>query len=84
MDSGSCGALDSRNKSCAVMSDAVSSFITPLTQMMRSRSSRLKMSNTRSPRLRAQPRASARPVRSAVHCRQQTHPDVSITIGTRV
>jgi hypothetical protein len=53
MDSGSCGALDSRNRSCAVMSDAVPSSMGPLTQMMRSRSSRLKMSNTRSPRLHA-------------------------------
>ena len=51
MDSGSWGALDSKKSSCAVTTDAVLSSMGPLTQMMRSRSRREKMSNTRSPRL---------------------------------
>ena len=44
------GFSDSRNKSCAVMSEAMPSSTPPVTKMIRSRSRREKMSNERSPR----------------------------------
>ena len=45
------GFSDSRNSNCAVMSEAMPSSTPPVTNTMRSRSKREKMSKLRSPRL---------------------------------